>query len=173
MSDAVAGRALVLATRNAHKLIEIARLLEPAGSRSSRCPTTSSCRPRTASTFADNALVKAQAAAAQTGRPRSPTTRGSRPPRSVACPGAFGAIRRPDATDEQNLEKLVSEAPADSRLRYVCALAYVNPQNGEERVFFGDCRGRLARERSGIERLRLRPGVRSRRRRATTERWRS
>ena len=55
----------------------------------------------------------------------------------------------PDATDEQNLEKLVSEAPADSGLRYVCALAYVDPQTGEERVFFGDCRGRMARERAG------------------------
>jgi XTP/dITP diphosphohydrolase len=31
----------------------------------------------------------------------------------------------------------------------VCALAYVNPETGEERVFFGDCRGRMARERRG------------------------
>ena len=36
------------------------------------------------------------------------------------------------------------EAPAGSRLKYVCALAYVDPDSGEERVFFGECRGRLA-----------------------------
>ena len=31
------------------------------------------------------------------------------------------------------------EAPAGSGLRYVCALAYVDPATGEEHVFFGDC----------------------------------
>lgn len=36
------------------------------------------------------------------------------------------------------------EAPAGSGLRYVCALAYVDPAAGVEHVFFGDCRGRLA-----------------------------
>ena len=36
------------------------------------------------------------------------------------------------------------EAPAGSALRYVCALAYVDPASGVERVFLGDCRGRLA-----------------------------
>jgi XTP/dITP diphosphohydrolase len=54
-----------------------------------------------------------------------------------------------NATDEENLSKFVDDVPADSRLRYVCALAYVNPSTGEERVFFGDCRGRMARERAG------------------------
>jgi XTP/dITP diphosphohydrolase len=48
------------------------------------------------------------------------------------------------ATDEQNLAKLLREAPPDSRLRYVCALAYVDPRHGEERVFFGYCHGHLA-----------------------------
>ena len=61
-----------------------------------------------------------------------------------ALPGRARATR-------QNLEKLVLEAPAGSRLRYVCALAYVNPLTGEERVFFGECRGRLARVRVGSD----------------------
>jgi XTP/dITP diphosphohydrolase len=34
-------------------------------------------------------------------------------------------------------------------LRYVCAVAFVDPSDGEERVFFGECRGRLAGERRG------------------------
>jgi XTP/dITP diphosphohydrolase len=29
-------------------------------------------------------------------------------------------------------------------LRYVCALAYVDPGAGVERLFYGDCQGRLA-----------------------------
>ena len=36
----------------------------------------------------------------------------------------------PDATDEENLAKLMAEAPAGSALRYVCALAYVDPAAG-------------------------------------------
>ena len=56
-----------------------------------------------------------------------------------------------DASDEENLEKLMREAPASSALRYVCAVAYVEPDpaSGEERVFFGECRGRLAPSRRG------------------------
>ena len=34
--------------------------------------------------------------------------------------------------------------PAGSRLSYVCALAYVDPQAGEERLFEGRCEGRMA-----------------------------
>ncbi|MGZ4194583.1 MAG: non-canonical purine NTP pyrophosphatase, partial [Solirubrobacteraceae bacterium] len=48
-----------------------------------------------------------------------------------------------------NLAKLMREAPAGSALRYVCALAYVDPANGTERVFFGYCTGRLAPEARG------------------------
>jgi len=44
----------------------------------------------------------------------------------VAIPGS-----RPDATDEENLAKLLREAPAGSALRYVCALAYVDPQTDQ------------------------------------------
>ena len=39
---------------------------------------------------------------------------------------------------------LLSLAPAGSALRYVCALAYVDPAAGTERVFFGTCSGTLA-----------------------------
>jgi XTP/dITP diphosphohydrolase len=41
-------------------------------------------------------------------------------------------------------------APPGSGLRYVCALAYVDPSNGAEHVFFGECRGRLAAEVRGV-----------------------
>jgi XTP/dITP diphosphohydrolase len=41
------------------------------------------------------------------------------------------------------------DVPAGSALRYVCALAYVDPRSGSEQVFFGYCRGRLAATRRG------------------------
>jgi XTP/dITP diphosphohydrolase len=48
------------------------------------------------------------------------------------------------ATDEENLAKLVTEAPAGSRLAYVCALALVDPDSGREAMFEGRCTGRMA-----------------------------
>ena len=67
---AQAGRArsaVILATRNAHKLREFERLL--GGRRaSSRCPTARPTPEETGATFAENALIKARAAAAATGR---------------------------------------------------------------------------------------------------------
>ena len=53
------------------------------------------------------------------------------------------------ATDEENLEKLLRSAPAGSGLRYVCALAYVDPVAGIEEVFFGECAGVLAQTPRG------------------------
>ena len=48
------------------------------------------------------------------------------------------------ASDEQNLDRLLREVPPGDRLRYVCALACVDPASGLERVFVGECTGRLA-----------------------------
>ena len=95
-------------------------------------------------------MSKAAAAATATGRPAIADDSGIEATALGGAPGVRSArFAGEDATDEQNLEKLVTDAPADSRLRYVCALAYINPETGQERVFFGDCRGRLAAERAG------------------------
>jgi XTP/dITP diphosphohydrolase len=53
------------------------------------------------------------------------------------------------SSDEQNLQKLLREAPADSPLEYVCAIAYVDPTAGVERLFEGRCTGRLAAQPRG------------------------
>jgi XTP/dITP diphosphohydrolase len=143
-------RALVVATRNDHKLTEMMRLLEPAGIAVEGLPADVSLPPEDGSTFADNALPKARTAAAATGRPSIADDSGIEAAALNGAPGVRSArYAGPDATDEQNLEKLEREVPSDGRLRYVCALAYVDPATGEERVFFGDCRGRMARGRAG------------------------
>jgi XTP/dITP diphosphohydrolase len=41
------------------------------------------------------------------------------------------------------------EAPAGSALRYVCALAYVDPETGEEQLFYGECLGQRAETARG------------------------
>ena len=137
---------LVLASRNAHKLNEMRRLLEPAGISVEELPHGVELPPEDGATFADNAVPKALAAAAAVGRSAIADDSGIEAAALHGAPGVRSArYAGPDATDEENLQKLEREVPFESRLRYVCALAYVNPGTGEERVFFGDCRGRICR----------------------------
>ncbi|HJS94204.1 MAG TPA: RdgB/HAM1 family non-canonical purine NTP pyrophosphatase [Solirubrobacteraceae bacterium] len=141
---------LVLATRNPHKLREMQRLFEPLGVEIEGLPDGIELPPEEGATFADNALPKALTAAEATGRAAIADDSGIEAAALSGAPGVRSArYAGVDATDEQNLAKFSEEVPADSRLRYVCALAYANPSTGEERVFFGDCRGRMARERAG------------------------
>jgi XTP/dITP diphosphohydrolase len=141
---------LILATRNPHKLREMQRLFEPAGISVEPLPDEVELPAEDGVTFADNALPKALTAAGATGRPAIADDSGVEAAALSGAPGVRSArFAGVDATDEENLSKFVDDVPADSRLRYVCALAYVNPSTGEERVFFGDCRGRMARERAG------------------------
>jgi XTP/dITP diphosphohydrolase len=145
-----ADRSLVLATRNPHKVAEMQRLFEPAGFTIEPLSSDVELPPEDGATFADNALPKALAAMAATGRPAIADDSGIEAAELNGGPGVRSArYAGADATDEENLAKFESEIPADSRLRYVCALAYVNPDTGEQRVFFGDCRGRMASERRG------------------------
>ncbi len=141
---------LILATRNPHKVREMQRLFEPAGISLEPLPEDVELPPENGSTFADNALPKALAAASATGRAAIADDSGIESTALGGAPGVRSArYAGESATDEENLAKFSEEVPADSRLRYVCALAYVNPSTREERVFFGDCRGRMARERAG------------------------
>src|SRR6202011_6412735 len=95
-------------------------------------------------TFADNALLKARSAAAATGLVAIADDSGIEAAALGGRPGVRSARSAgPTAGDEENLAKLLREAPSGSPLRYVCALAYVDPRAGEERVFFGHCSGRL------------------------------
>jgi XTP/dITP diphosphohydrolase len=145
-----AGRTLVLGTRNPHKVREVARLLAPAGIGVEPLPEGIELPPETGDTFEANALPKARTAAAATGRPAIADDSGIEAVALGGRPGVRSArYAGPGADDERNLEKLIREAPAGSGLRYVCALAFVDPESAEERVFFGYCHGRMAPERRG------------------------
>jgi XTP/dITP diphosphohydrolase len=141
--DAVSS--LVLGTRNSHKVKEIARLLEPVGISVEPLPAGIELPAETGETFEANALPKARAAALATGRPAIADDSGIEAEALGGAPGVRSArYAGPGASDEQNLAKLMREAPSGSPLRYVCALAYVDPATGSERVFFGYCSGHLA-----------------------------
>jgi XTP/dITP diphosphohydrolase len=134
---------LVLATRNAHKQREFARLLPDHEIEA--LPESVVLPAETGDTFADNALPKARAAAAATGRPAIADDSGIEAAVLDGAPGVRSArYAGPDATDAENLDRLRREAPAESALAYVCALAFFDPGRGEERLFEGRCTGTMA-----------------------------
>jgi XTP/dITP diphosphohydrolase len=145
-----APRSLILATRNPHKLREFGRLLAPAGIEVRPLPDDVVLPPEDGETFAENALPKARTAASATGRPAIADDSGIEAAALAGRPGVYSArYAGLAATDEENLAKLMHEAPAGSALRYVCALVYVEPAAGVEQLFFGYCTGSLASERRG------------------------
>jgi XTP/dITP diphosphohydrolase len=144
------GRSLVLATRNRHKVREIGRLLTGDGLRVLPLPATIELPPEVGETFAENALPKARTAASATGLPAVADDSGIEAQALSGAPGVRSArYAGSGATDEQNLAKLMEEAPAGSPLRYVCVVAYVDPRVDEERLFFGECSGTLAAQARG------------------------
>jgi XTP/dITP diphosphohydrolase len=140
---------LVLATRNAHKLRELGELMRPY--ELDPLPHDLTLPPETGTTFADNALGKARAAATATGRPAVADDSGIEAAALGGAPGAWSArFAGEDASDEENLAKLLRDVPdeGDRRVAYVCALAYVEP-GGREELVHGRCEGELAREPRG------------------------
>ncbi len=136
---------LVLATRNAHKLREFRRLLESAAISLDPLPADVALPPEDGLTFAENAAGKARAAAVATGAAVIADDSGIEAEALGGAPGVRSArFAGEHASDEENLAKLLDQAPAGSGLRYVCALVYVDPGAGVEELFFGHCRGRLA-----------------------------
>jgi XTP/dITP diphosphohydrolase len=133
---------LVLATRNPHKLREFERLLPAV--RLDPLPDGVDTPPEDGHTYAANALIKARAAAAATGRAAIADDSGIEAAALDGAPGVRTArFAGPAATDAENLAKLAAEAPPGSALRYVCVIAHVTP-DGDEHLFEGTCEGTVA-----------------------------
>jgi XTP/dITP diphosphohydrolase len=138
---------LVLGSRNPHKLRELGELLAPH--ELVPLPPDVELPPENGSTFAENALLKARASAG------GGAALGEDSGIVVAALGGAPGVRSAryageDASDEQNLEKLLDEIEhaEDRAAAYVCALALATPK-GDERIFEGRCEGRLARAPRG------------------------
>lgn len=143
---------LLLATHNEHKRREFARLLESstAGLVIEALPDDVTLPPEDGETFAENALGKARAAAQATGRVSFADDSGICAAALGGAPGVRSARYAGEhASDAQNLQKLLTEAPAGSALEYVCVIAYVDPASDAEHLFEGRCTGRLAAEPRG------------------------
>jgi XTP/dITP diphosphohydrolase len=142
---------LLLSTHNEHKRREFARLLP--GHEVIALPDDFELPPEDGQTFAENALGKARAAAGLAGELDALAFADDSGIEAKALGGAPGVrsarYAGEQASDLENLAKLLREAPEGSGLRYVCALALVDPGTGEEQVFIGDCVGTLTRQTRG------------------------
>jgi XTP/dITP diphosphohydrolase len=140
---------LLVATRNRHKLRELREALP--GVELEPLPAGVELPPEEGHSFAGNALGKARAAQAATGRAAIADDSGIGAAALGGRPGVHSARYAGEgATDEQNLAKLLSELAGaeDRRVAYVCVIALVD-ENGSERVFEGRCEGTVSREPRG------------------------
>ena len=141
--------ALIVATRNEHKLRELRELLP--GVRLDPLPPEVDLPPEQWDSFAENALGKARAAHEATGRPAIADDSGIEARGLDGRPGVRSArYAGDDATDEENLAKLLEEVGRqdDRRVGYVSVIALVD-EGDNESIFEGRCEGTLATEPRG------------------------
>jgi XTP/dITP diphosphohydrolase len=142
-------RRLVVATRNEHKLRELAEIL--AGVELLPLPPEVELPAETGETFAENALIKARAARTATGEEAIADDSGIEAWELGGRPGVRSARYAGEgATDEQNLALLIDELrdAGDRSVAYVCVIAHIDAE-GRERLFEGRCEGTLILEPRG------------------------
>ena len=143
---------VVVATRNAHKVREIAALFEDEGVRLQLVPIddmapTAELR-EDEDTFTGNAFAKARQAAAATGCPALADDSGIEVDALGGAPGVWSArYAGVPCDDARNNEKLLRELagiPPDRRgARYQCAAVYVDRARGIDLVRTGTCAARV------------------------------
>jgi XTP/dITP diphosphohydrolase len=149
---------VLLATRNAGKLVEMRRLLDGAQVEGIRVLGLSDVpefpeEPETGATFAENALAKARDAAKATGLASVADDSGLAVDALGGMPGVLSARwSGRHGADRANLELVLAQladVPDDRRgAAFVCAAALVVP-GGEEVVVHGEWTGHLARAPRG------------------------
>lgn len=144
------GASYVVATRNEHKLRELAEVLPRVELKA--LPPEVEMPPEGGDSFAANALIKARAARLATDEAAIADDSGIEAAALGGRPGIFSArFAGEGAGDGENLAKLLREVAAagkERRAAYVCVIALVD-EDGEEQTFEGRCEGRLIMEPRG------------------------
>jgi XTP/dITP diphosphohydrolase len=145
---------VVLATHNAHKVQEFQSILGVALPELEIVAYDGPEPVEDGTTFAENALIKARAAAEHTGLPAMADDSGICVDVLGGSPGIFSARWAGHGKgDRANLELLLdqlADLPDEHRTaQFACHIAVVVPATGFEQVVSGRWPGRLAREASG------------------------
>jgi XTP/dITP diphosphohydrolase len=142
-------RRLIVATRNDHKLRELAEIL--TGIELVPLAPEIELPPETGETFTENALIKARAAHAATGEPTIADDSGIAAAALGGRPGVHSArFAGARATDRQNLDLLISQLrDADDRsVAYIAVIAHIDA-DGTEQTYEGRCEGTFIGEPRG------------------------
>ena len=150
-----APKKIVMASSNAGKIREIARILEGLGSEI--VPQSEfgvSDADETGTTFVENALIKARHAAAATGLPAIADDSGLSVDALGGAPGVYSArYAGSDANDERNNDKLLQALdgipPHDRGAAFHCVACFVTPDDDEPLIAEGEWRGSILFERKG------------------------
>ena len=155
MSPDDSSRRVVLATRNAHKVDELRRILAPSGIALvglDEFPELGEVA-ETGATFAENALLKAHAAASATGMVAIADDSGIAVDALNGMPGVLSVYwagrARDDAANLNLVLEQIEDVPDERRgAAFVCAAAAATP-DGREVVVEGRVEGSLTREVRG------------------------
>lgn len=146
---------IVMASGNAGKLREIARLLSDFDIEVvAQSEFGVEDADETGTTFPENSLIKARHAAEQTGLPAIADDSGLAVDALGGAPGVYSArYAGPGATDDKNIDKLLDalrDVEADKRsAAFHCAASFVNPDDSTTLLFEGEWRGSILNERQG------------------------
>jgi len=148
---------VVLASHNAHKLEELRRILTPLVPGIDLIGYEGPEPVENGVSFAENALIKARAAAAHTGLPALADDSGISVDVLGGCPGIFsarwGGPARSDAANVELLLWQLSDLADEHRAAvFVCAAALALPGGDgdpDEAVALGEWRGSVLREPAG------------------------
>lgn len=147
----------IIATHNAHKLTELARILQPLGIEAVTDKDLGISLPEveeTGTTFAENAYLKAASASAVTGLPAIADDSGLTVDALDGAPGIYSArYAGPNGTDKECNDKLLAalkDVPTEQRTaQFVCAVCCVFPDGSEPITAEGTVHGRIGYEERG------------------------
>jgi len=142
---------LVLATHNAHKVKEVAEILEPIVPGLSLLGYDGPEPIEDGSSFLENSLIKARAAFAHTGKASIADDSGIAVEILGGSPGIFSARWSGSKDDAQNRKLLIAQlkdVPEGNRqASFICTISMVS--DAGEQSFTGVCPGRIAFGESG------------------------
>ena len=147
---------LLIATRNPGKVRELEEILRGMAVRLltlADFPDTVEAE-ETGATFAENAALKAISYARQTGLPALADDSGLEVAALGGAPGLHSArYAGAAASDADRIARLLAElertGDPERRARFVCAVAFVDGEAAQPRIFTGTCAGRIAPQARG------------------------
>ena len=140
---------VVVGTKNAHKVLELRRILEPLIPGLLLEPSPEDSPVEDGDTFSANALIKARSAFQATGRPALADDSGIEVVALDGRPGIFSARYAPSGLDQDNTALLLDEMAGVTHraAAFVCAAALVH--DGGEVVLERRWEGTVAPEPAG------------------------